>query len=69
MSLFNILRQIWKKNVTVGLGGGYNERGKVEYKDRVPSDDDEYDDVCSYLQYKHFNYIKKAKKYPLFDFK
>lgn len=29
-----------------GLGGGYNERGKVEYKDKVPSDDDEYDDVC-----------------------
>jgi hypothetical protein len=29
----------------VGYGGGYNERGTVEYKERVPSDDDEYDQV------------------------
>lgn len=37
-----------------GLGGGYNERGTVEYKDRVPSDDDEYDDVCSYIVIKPY---------------
>lgn len=38
-----------KNTFISGLGGGYNERGKVEYKDRVPSDDDEYDDVCYHL--------------------
>jgi len=27
-----------------GLGGGFNERGIVEYKERQVSDDDEYDD-------------------------
>ena len=34
-----------------GLGGGFDERGVVEYKDRVPSDD-EYDD---------FGRLKKKK--------
>lgn len=34
-----------------GLGGGFDERGIVEYKDRVPSDD-EYDD---------FGRLKKKK--------
>jgi len=27
-----------------GLGGGFNERGTVEYKERVESSDDEFDD-------------------------
>ena len=31
--------------VYVGLGGGFNERENVEYKDR-DSSDEEYDEVC-----------------------
>lgn len=27
-----------------GYGGGYNERGTVEYRRREPSSDDEYDE-------------------------
>lgn len=36
--------KIQKTEVRTGTGGGYNERENVEYKERVPSDD-EYDDV------------------------
>ena len=35
--------------VTTGYGGGYNERGIVEYKEKQEESDDEYDEVC--LQY------------------
>ena len=28
----------------IGLGGGFNERGRVEYKKRPDSDDDEFDE-------------------------
>ncbi|KAK3727875.1 hypothetical protein QZH41_010603 [Actinostola sp. cb2023] len=41
-----------KVEARTGHGGGYNERGTVEYKEKVPSDDDEFDDVCNITLYR-----------------
>ena len=35
-----------KNEIRTGIGGGYNERESVEYKDKRESSDDEYDEVC-----------------------
>lgn len=34
----------FKVEARTGYGGGYNERGVVEYRRREPSSDDEYDE-------------------------
>lgn len=35
---------IYQVEARTGYGGGYNERGIVEYRRREPSSDDEYDE-------------------------
>lgn len=43
----------FKIEARTGYGGGYNERGVVEYRPRRDSDDDDYDE---------FGRVKKRKR-------
>lgn len=42
--LFLLLHKYLQVEARTGYGGGYNERGVVEYRRREPSSEDEYDE-------------------------
>lgn len=59
---------IFQVEARTGYGGGYNERGVVEYRRREPSSDDEYDEFGRRKRKRRSESDDKVSKFFIYYF-